>query len=209
MNAMTALTTFPADKRDLADAYAAEIGGYVDEHYNEYGTLAVCHDQPDGLAVRLWSNITLPEGTVLVRRGTVQVDDVVVSSHSGKRRVVSADLRGNEPGTMYLRLEGINSGPEAYPGDSVIPLVSRMTLTSEFSTIRFTGAEWFAGQTEPKKSYEYAAVLVDTDRLVGLGPTLNRSTASEDVRAWRADGYTVALRKRPVAAWEDDNDPLS
>lgn len=208
---MTALTTFPADQRDEADAYAEEIGGYVDEHYNEYGTLAVCHDQPEGLVLRLWSSIPLPEGTALVRRSDVQIDDIVVSSHSGQRRVVGADLRGNGTGTMYLRLEGITRGPEAYPGDSFIPLVSRTVKTSEgIGLIRVSGAEWLAAHAvddqDADQPFEYSAVLVDTGRVVGVGPTERRDSAVNDVVAWRKDGYEVALRRRPVADWEDDPD---
>lgn len=61
----------------------------------------------------------------MIRRDQVQVGDVVHSSHFGRRKVTAAHTRGTPTGTTTLSFEGIDYTPEAYPADSLIPLVAR------------------------------------------------------------------------------------
>lgn len=123
---MTVITAYPADQRAAAEEYAAQIGGYVTEGYNEYGALAVRHDAADGLTVTRWSSIDIEGGATLQRRDSLQPGDTVVSSHNGRREVEHVEMMGTGPGTAYLRLVGVRY-PEAYPADSLIPVVSKAT----------------------------------------------------------------------------------
>lgn len=181
------INIYGRDDRAAAEAYAAQIGGYVAEGYNEYGAFSVNLDDPEGKHVPYWGNIPVPDGFVLTRRGDVKPDDEVVSSHCGRRFVDEVQTQGTVgPGTTYITPKGGKT--EAYPADSLIPCKPRRPRATT------TGA------------FEYAAFIIPSNRLVGLGPTENRQTAVDDVRAWRADGYDVVLRKRPVADWADDED---
>lgn len=78
---------------------------------------------------RTWGHITLPEEATMERRDSLHPGDVVISSHFGRRTVEAVDTRGTVgPGTTYLTLVGCSS-PEAYPADSLIPVVSRARRT--------------------------------------------------------------------------------
>lgn len=130
----TTITVFPHDRADEANAYAAEIGGYVEDVPRDSlglggGYLAVKRDHAEGTRVTLWSGINIPDGATLTRRDDIVVGDVVISSHSGRRTVAKVDTRGTAPGTTYMSLDGTSEriGPEAYPGDSLIPVVEYRT----------------------------------------------------------------------------------
>lgn len=71
--------------------------------------------------VSSWGHLTFDRPLPLVRRDSLRPGDVVHSSHSGRRRVAEAYTLGTGVGTTYLLLEGCSS-PEAYPGDSRMPL---------------------------------------------------------------------------------------
>lgn len=72
---------------------------------------------------RHWGHIDLPDNAVMTPRAEINEGDIVISSHSGRRKVIKAQTLGTVgPGTVYLSLEG-TIGPEAYPGDSLIPKI--------------------------------------------------------------------------------------
>lgn len=124
----TIITTFLDKDHEAAIEYAQQIGGRITTPFNQYGGYAVRLDNAEGASVPVWNHIDLPEGTTLRRRDSIRPGDVIVSSHFGTRTVANAKTRGTGPGTTTITCVGIEHAPEAYPADSLIPVVSRATV---------------------------------------------------------------------------------
>jgi hypothetical protein len=117
--------------RALADAraemYPGAIVEWVPRGLGGGGFWQAVHPDAEGLAVTDYLHVRLPEGTTLQRRDSVRVGDIVWSSHSGTGAVAHAATHGVGPdgGTTHIRLKGAPGGPDAYPANLPIPVISR------------------------------------------------------------------------------------